>query len=156
ILTLDYTPGCSFYRGAKVMQIGIVAKKIGLSVDAIRFYERNALLPRPPRTQGGFRLYAQSDVATLAFIRRVQGLGFKLSEIRGLLNLRGNRLQPCAPVRRRLEEKLSDVQRKLADLQKLDHELRLALRSCTRELRNRPAHCQLLKPTTNGKPGSAT
>ncbi len=41
------------------MQIGIVAKKIGLSVDAIRFYERNALLPRPPRTQGGFRRYSE-------------------------------------------------------------------------------------------------
>jgi len=88
------------------MQIGMVAKRIGLSVDAIRFYERNALLPRAPRTQRGFRQYAENDVDTLAFIRRVQGLGFKLSEIRGLLNLRGNRLQPCAPVRRRLEEKL--------------------------------------------------
>ncbi len=44
-LTLDYTPGCSLQEGAKGMQIGIVAKKIGLSVDAIRFYERNALLP---------------------------------------------------------------------------------------------------------------
>ena len=42
------------------MQIGIVAKKIGLSVDAIRFYERNSLLPRPPRTQGGFRQYAET------------------------------------------------------------------------------------------------
>ncbi len=101
------------------MQIGIVAKKIGVSVDAIRFYERNALLPRPPRTPGGFRQYGESEVETLAFIRRVQGLGFKLREIRGLLNLRGNRLQPCAPVRRRLEEKLVDVQRKLADLQRL-------------------------------------
>jgi MerR family copper efflux transcriptional regulator len=137
------------------MQIGIVAKKIGLSVDAIRFYERNALLPRPPRTQGGFRRYSESDVDTLAFIRRVQGLGFKLSEIRGLLNLRGNRLQPCAPVRRRLEEKLSDVQRKLGDLQKLEHELRLALRSCNRELRNQPAHCPILREKNVRKPGSA-
>ena len=48
------------------MQIGVVAKKIGLSVDAIRFYERNALLPRPPRTQGGFRQYGESEVETLA------------------------------------------------------------------------------------------
>ena len=55
------------------MQIGIVAKKIGLSVDAIRFYERNGLLPRPPRTEGGFRRYGDSDVETLAFVRRVQG-----------------------------------------------------------------------------------
>ena len=76
------------------MQIGIVAKKIGLSIDAIRFYERNGLLPQPPRTEGGFRRYGDSDVEILAFVRRVQGLGFKLSEIRGLLKLRGNRLQP--------------------------------------------------------------
>ena len=127
------------------MQIGIVAKKIGLSVDAIRFYERNGLLPKPPRTEGGFRRYGESDVETLAFVRRVQGLGFKLSEIRSLLNLRGSRLQPCAPVRRRLQEKLADVQRKLADLQKLEGELRLALRSCDRELRKRSAHCPILR-----------
>src|SRR5260370_11272338 len=131
------------------MQIGTVAKKIGLSVDAIRFYERNALLPLPPRTRGGFRQYAESDVDTLAFIRRVQGLGFKLNEIRALLRLRGNRLQPCGPVRRRLEEKLVDVQRKLADLHKLEHELRSALRSCDRELRKRPAHCLILRSTNN-------
>ena len=77
------------------MQIGTIAKKIGLSIDAIRFYARNALLPRAPRTQGGFRQYGENDVETLAFIRRVQGLGFKLIEIRGLLRLRGNRLQAC-------------------------------------------------------------
>lgn len=137
------------------MQIGTIAKRIGVSVDAIRFYERNSLLPRPPRTQGGFRQYAETDVETLAFIRRVQGLGFKLSEIRGLLNLRGSRLQPCAPVRRRLEEKLSDVQRKLADLHKLEHELRLALRSCNKELRKRAAHCPILREGNSRKPEGA-
>lgn len=127
------------------MQIGTVAKKIGLSVDAIRFYERSALLPRAPRTPGGFRQYAQDDVETLAFIRCVQGLGFKLSEIRSLLRLRGDRVQPCAPVRDRLEQKLADVRRKLADLQKLEHELRLALRSCNQELRRQGAHCPILR-----------
>ena len=137
------------------MQIGIVAKKIGLSVDAIRFYERNGLLPRPPRTQGGFRRYGENDVETLAFVRRVQGLGFKLSEIRGLLNLRGNRLLPCAPVQRRLQEKLADVQRKLNNLHKLEHELRLALRSCNKELRKRSAHCPILRETNNSRPENA-
>jgi MerR family copper efflux transcriptional regulator len=127
------------------MQIGIVAKKIGLSVDAIRFYERNALLPRPPRTQGGFRQYAESHVETLAFIRRVQGLGFKLSEIRGLLSLRGNRMQPCALVRLRLQAKLADVRQKLENLKKLERELRLALRSCDRELRKQGTHCPILQ-----------
>jgi DNA-binding transcriptional MerR regulator len=127
------------------MQIGIVAKKVGLSVDAIRFYERNALLPRPSRTQGGFRRYVERDVETLAFIRRVQGLGFKLSEIRGLLSLRGNQLQPCAPVRLRLQAKLADVRQKLENLKKLERELRLALRSCDRELRKQDAHCPILQ-----------
>jgi MerR family transcriptional regulator, copper efflux regulator len=137
------------------MQIGIVAKRIGLSVDAIRFYERNALLPRALRTQGGFRQYAENDVDTLAFIRRVQGLGFKLSEIRGLLSLRGTRMQPCAPVRRRLKEKLADVQQKLTDLRKLEDELRVALRSCDRELRKQDAHCPILSGKSPRKPESA-
>jgi MerR family transcriptional regulator, copper efflux regulator len=126
------------------MQIGIVAKKVGLTVDAIRFYERNALLPRPVRTQGGFRRYGERDIETLAFIRRVQGLGFKLSEIRNLVSLRGSRMQPCAPVRRRLQAKLADVREKLASLQKLKRELRLALRSCDKKLRKQGAHCPIL------------
>ena len=127
------------------MQIGAVAKRIGLTVDAIRFYERNALLPRAPRTPGGFRQYNESDVETLAFIRRTQGLGFKLSEIRSLLSLRSSRLQPCAPVRRRLQTKLADVRQKLANLRHLEHELRLALHSCDRELRRHPGHCPILR-----------
>jgi len=127
------------------MQIGIVAKKVGLSIDTIRFYERNALLPRPSRTQGGFRQYAEGDIETLAFIRRVQGLGFKLSEIRGLLSLRGNRMQPCAPVRHRLQMKLADVREKIENLQKLERELGVALRSCDKELRKRDAHCPILQ-----------
>ena len=98
------------------MQIGTIAKRIGLSVDAIRFYERNSLLPRPPRTEGGFRKYGESDVETLGFIRRAQGLGFTLNEIRDLLELRRSRLQSCASVRQRLEHKVGDVRRKLADL----------------------------------------
>lgn len=127
------------------MQIGIVAKRIGLSIDAIRFYERNSLLPRPPRTQGGFRQYGETDVETLAFIRRVQSLGFKLSEIRGLLRLRSSRLQPCAPVRRQLEEKLVDVEHKLTDLQRLKRELRSALQRCDKGLRKQKGHCPILR-----------
>jgi DNA-binding transcriptional MerR regulator len=134
------------------MQIGIVAKKVGLSVDAIRFYERNALLPHPARTLGGFRQYAESDLETLAFIRRAQSLGFTLSEVRGLLDLRGSRLQPCAPVRRRLQAKLDDVRRKLESLHKLEHELRLALRSCERELHKQHAHCPILRDRSPRRP----
>ncbi len=127
------------------MQIGLVARKVGLSVDAIRFYERSALLPRAARSEGGYRQYGEGDVETLAFIRRAQRLGFKLSEVRGLLNLRGSRLQPCSPVRRKLQAKLADVRQKLADLQRIEHELRVALRSCDRELRKQNAHCPVLR-----------
>jgi len=137
------------------MQIGAVGKRVGLSVDTIRFYERNALLPRAPRTLGGFRQYSENDVETLSFIGRVQNLGFTLREVRDLLDLRRSRLQPCAPVRRRLEEKLADVQRKVSDLQKLEHELRLALRSCKKEMRKRSAHCPILSKKSNSGPESA-
>jgi MerR family transcriptional regulator, copper efflux regulator len=136
------------------MQIGAVGKKVGVSVDVIRFYERNSLLPRAPRTEGGFRQYGDSDVETLGFIRRVQDLGFTLREVHDLLELRRNRVQPCAPVRRRLEQKLADVQRKRADLQKLEHELRSALRSCNKELRKRNGHCPILRETDKRKPES--
>jgi DNA-binding transcriptional MerR regulator len=137
------------------MQISTVGKRVGLSVDAIRFYERNALLPKPPRTQGGFRQYTKDDVETLSFIGRVQNLGFTLREVRDVLELRRSRLQPCAPVRRRLEEKLADVQRKVSDLHKLEHELRAALRSCKKEMRKRSAHCPILREKSNSRPGSA-
>lgn len=136
------------------MHIGRVARTTGLTPDAIRFYERTALLPRPTRTEGGFRQYGESDIETLAFIRRVQGLGFKLREIRSLLNLRGSRLQPCAPVRRGLQAKLADVRRKLADLRKLEHELRLALRRCDKEVRKQNPHCPILTEATKTKPES--
>lgn len=133
------------------MQIGAIAKKIGLSVDAIRFYERSSLLPRPLRTQGGFRKYGEDDVEILGFIRRVQGLGFTLNEVRELLELRRSRLQPCAPVRLRLKKKADDVRRKLADLRKLENELLAALRSCDKKMRKRSAHCPLLAETNRRK-----
>jgi len=137
------------------MHIGIVPKRTGLTPDAIRFCERNALLPRAQRTQGGFRQFSEREVETLAFIRRVQGLGFKLSEIRSLLSLRGSRLQPCAPVRRRLQAKLVDVQQKLDHLRRLERELRLALRGCERELHKRAPHCPILRSGTQRKPERA-
>lgn len=126
------------------MHIGGVAKKIGLTPDAIRFYERHALLPRPPRTAGGFRQYAETDLETLGFIRRAQRLGFTLKEVRELLELRQRRLQPCAPVRRRLEQKLLHVREKLVDLQKLEGELCVALRACRRKMGKKSAPCPLL------------
>ena len=127
------------------MKIGVLAKRLGLTADAIRFYERRALLPHPLRTPGGFRQFSERDAETLAFIRRVQRLGFTLDEIRALLPLRDASRQSCAPVRRRLERKLRSVRAKLADLQHLEQELTAALRSCSRGARRRTAPCPLLR-----------
>jgi MerR family mercuric resistance operon transcriptional regulator len=137
------------------MQIGTVAKKLALTIDAIRFYERKGLLPRTPRTQGGFRRYGDDDVETLTFIRRTQGLGFTLAEIRGLLELRDSQLHPCSSARRRLRGKLADIRHKVADLRKLEHELRLALRSCDRELRKQDPHCPMLRERNSRRLGEA-
>ena len=79
---------------------------------------------------------------TLALERALERIGVKTRRI-------------GAPVRRRLEEKLSDVHQKLSDLHRLEHELRLALRSCKRELRNQPAHCPILREKNKRKPESA-
>ena len=137
------------------MHIGGVARKIGLTPDAIRFYERSALLPHPSRTAGGFRQYADTDVETLRFIRQAQGLGFTLKEVRDLLALRSSRLQPCAPVCLRLQKKLLQVRRKLSDLQTLQHELRSALRTCQKELHRRNPCCPLLGGARQDRSGTA-
>jgi DNA-binding transcriptional MerR regulator len=137
------------------MHIGRVAKKIGLTPDAIRFYERNSLLPRPSRSAGGFRQYADSDVETLRFIRLAQHLGFSLKEVRELVALRSSRLQPCAPVCVRLEKKLLQVRQKLSDLRTLQRELQAALRTCNKELHRKNARCPLLSATKPSLPENA-
>lgn len=70
------------------LHIGKVANRTGLTVDAIRFYEKTGLAPRPARTEGGYRLYHEREVADLEFIQKAQQLGFSLNEIRELLSIR--------------------------------------------------------------------
>jgi len=119
------------------MQIGEVAKLTTLTVDAIRFYERRALLPKAPRTVGRFRLYTNDDVVRLGFIREMQGLGFSLTEIRQLLELREHHLDACLEVRDLLKAKLEKVHSKIREL---EHELALDLHKCNRELKHRQRH----------------
>ena len=66
---------------AQGLQIGQVARETGLTVDAIRFYEKQRLLKRPMRTEGGFRLFSSQVLQSIHFIRRAQELGFSLNEI---------------------------------------------------------------------------
>ena len=136
------------------MQIGEVAKRVSLTVDAIRFYERRRLLPNASRTEGRFRVYSEDVVERLQFIQQMQGLGFSLKEIGELLKLGEHKVDACKSVKELLEAKLADVRSKLAQLRQLESELDADLRKCNGELNHRlrgaPCPCPMLEDAPAG------
>jgi DNA-binding transcriptional MerR regulator len=122
------------------MQIGEAAKRASLTVDAIRFYERRALLPKAARTMGRFRMFGADDVARLQFIRRMQSLGFSLREVKQLLDLRSRKVEACASVRELLKAKLLAIRTKIHQLETLEKEVVADLRQCNQELQHRKRH----------------
>src|SRR5258708_3668547 len=126
--------------GAASLQIGQVAQKTGLSVDAIRFYEKSGLLPRPARTQGGYRLYEEREVVDLEFIQKTQRLGFSLNEIRELFSIQRHPHEVCVHVRDLITQKLGVVRAKIAELQAMERELAGALRQWAPARRQRSKH----------------
>ena len=145
-LTLESTPDCTLSMGTKKVvdraaKIGEAAKETGLSIDTIRFYEKERLLRRSTRTEGGFRVFGQSQIQALKFIRKSQELGFSLSEIRELLILRSEHVPACSHVKELLERKLASVEQKIEELRTLQHSLKVALRKCARGLKTSgPSH----------------
>ena len=114
------------------LTIGKLAKQSGVGIDTVRFYEREGLLPRAARTQGGYRLYSPSDVERLRFIRRAKALGFSLEEINELLRLnaaKGGR----ASVKKLAERRLADLDRKLAELAAIRDALGTLVKRCSGE-----------------------
>ena len=114
------------------MKTGELAEQAGVNVETLRFYERKGLLPKPPRRSSGYREYPPESVQRLRFIKRAQELGFSLAEIKGLLNLRVTRSKTCAQVRKQAEEKVADVQRKIADLRAIEQALSTLIKKCSR------------------------
>ena len=123
-----------------MMQIGEIAKRTFLTVDAIRFYEKRKLLPRAVRSAGRFRLYGESSIERLHFIQQMQGLGFSLREVGELIQLRERKMDACDSVRELLNAKLTDVRAKLQELRHLESELETDLRKCSHELNHRRRH----------------
>jgi MerR family transcriptional regulator, mercuric resistance operon regulatory protein len=119
----------------KLMRIGLMSRQTGVSIDAIRFYERNGLLAAPARSEGGFRLYSSDDLSALQFIRNLQTLGFSLNEVREFVSLRTNDLRACSAVRKMLDHKLRDIHAKRIALSKLEDELKTALAKCDAQLK---------------------
>ncbi len=118
-----------------LLQIGDVASETGLTVDTIRFYEKERLLKAATRSSGGFRLFSHADLADLTFIRNAQELGFSLHEIRELVGLKNTRHPDCAHVEKMLEEKIAAVRAKITALYKLEQELNQAMIRCQANLR---------------------
>ena len=84
---VPYEGGVTGTPRGELMQIGQVAERTGLSLRTIRFYEENGLVIPTARSEGGFRLYSENDVARLEVIKRMKPLGFSLEEMQELLTL---------------------------------------------------------------------
>jgi len=104
--------------------IGDLAKRTGVKVPTIRFYESIGLLSEPVRTEGGQRRYGAEDISRLSFIRHARQLGFEVADVRELLVLSADPDRPCAEVDGIVYRHLEDVEQKIAKLSALREELR--------------------------------
>lgn len=116
----------------KPLTIGRIAKQADVHIETIRYYERRGLLPEPPRTEAGYRLYGAESAARLRFIKQAQALGFTLEEIAELLALRVDAETSCDEVRHRAERKVAVVAEKIRSLQTIQGALEELIGACTR------------------------
>ena len=114
----------------ELLSIGQVAKKTGVGVETIRFYERQSLLDQPERKESGYRQYREDAVKRIRFIKGAKELGFSLKEILELLSLRVDPSTTCADVKKRAEIKLSDIKDKIESLKKMKKALNKLVSAC--------------------------
>jgi MerR family transcriptional regulator, copper efflux regulator len=100
-----------------LMDIGRASKASGVSVKMIRHYEAIGLLPKVARTFADYRVYRETDVHTLRFIRRARALGFSMNDIQELLGLWQNRSRSSASVKKIAGKHVDELNRKIAELQ---------------------------------------
>lgn len=112
------------------MQIGQLAQRAGVAVDTVRYYEGQGVLPRPQRSPSGYRRYDADDVARLRFVRRAKALGFTLNEICELLALSSPPADDMAGLKAAANEKLADVEHKLAELARIRDGLQALVDAC--------------------------
>ena len=128
------------------MKIGEVARAAGVGVDAVRFYEREGLLPEPARRPSGYREYPPDAVMDLRFIKRAKELGFSLKEISELLSIEREPDATAADVKTLAEEKLADLEEKIRALQRMRRALRKVAESCPG--RGPTSECSILRSLT--------
>lgn len=114
------------------LSIGALSERTACHIETIRYYERIALLPEPPRTQSGRRVYDETHVQRLLFIRRARDLGFPLEQIRSMIALSEKPDASCAAVTAMTAAHLASVRAKLEDLRRLEAALDAMVRRCQR------------------------
>ncbi|WP_431470161.1 MerR family transcriptional regulator [Sphingosinithalassobacter sp. LHW66-3] len=112
------------------MRIGELARATGTKAETIRYYEREGILPTADRTDSNYRDYSQNHLAALTFVRRARELGFSMAQVRELLALSDHDDKPCENVDQLVQQQLSEVDSKIADLTALREELGQMLQSC--------------------------
>lgn len=118
------TSGKGLHRAA-------LARRTACNLETIRYYEKIGMMPEPPRTEAGYRLYDDRHVERLRFILRARELGFSLDDIRELLTLVDRGTQTCAEVKERTERHLADVREKIADLKRIERVLAETAAKCS-------------------------
>ena len=124
--------------------IGQLAKRAGVAIDTVRYYERNHLLAPAGRLASGYRRYGVPELKRLRFIRRAKALGFTLEDIRGLLSLSDE--QDVAKVKRAAEAKLTDIEQRIAELLRIRKGLRTLIAACPGH--GRAESCPILNALT--------
>jgi len=117
----------------KRLQRAELARRTGCNLETIRYYEKTGMMPDPPRTASGYRVYDDTHVSRLRFILRARELGFSIEQIRGLLGLVDGGTQTCAEVKDRTEQHLADVRTKIADLRRIEKVLATTAAQCSGE-----------------------
>lgn len=110
---------------------GQLAQATGCNIETIRYYEKTGLLPDPPRTNAGYRIYSSVHTNRLRFILRARELGFTMEDIRGLLGLSDGAMPTCAEVKARTERHLVDIRARIADLQQIEAALAETAAQCS-------------------------
>lgn len=113
------------------LTIGELADLAGLNIQSIRYYERLELLPEPERSDSGYRLYNQDYLAHIVFIKNAQELGFKLEEIKDLVEIKFNAKAKGKDVKKIIHEKLEFVEEEITKLQKVKKYLQELDKSCS-------------------------
>ena len=124
------------------LTIGELGQLTGTKAETIRYYERIGLLVEPGRTAGNYRTYGPEHLNRLSFVRRSRDLGFSLEQIRALLDLSDDQDRPCEAVDAIAKQHLTEVERKIADLQALQRELNSMIDRCHR---GTVAECRIIE-----------